>query len=90
MKKNKVIILGSGNAALCAGIAALEKGAEVLMVEKANEAEAGGNSRYTAGAMRFTYDSGEALIPLLLDPNDEKIANTDFGSYPIKQFEEDL
>jgi hypothetical protein len=51
----KVVIAGSGNAALCAGIAALEQGAEALILEKANANEAGGNSRYTAGAMRFVY-----------------------------------
>jgi len=50
-----VLVVGSGNAALCAAIAALEKGAKVVMIEKANEAEMGGNSRYTAGAMRFVY-----------------------------------
>ena len=61
----KIIIAGSGNAALCAGIAALEKGAEVLMLEKADEALAGGNTKYTAGAMRFAYESGEDLLPLL-------------------------
>jgi tricarballylate dehydrogenase len=32
----KVVIAGSGNAALCAGIAALEQGAEVLLLEKAD------------------------------------------------------
>ena len=48
-----IIIVGSGNAAMCAGIAALENGASVLMLEKADEALAGGNTKYTAGAMRF-------------------------------------
>ncbi|MEM6802289.1 MAG: FAD-dependent tricarballylate dehydrogenase TcuA [Bacteroidota bacterium] len=90
MSQKKVIVVGSGNAALCAGIAALEKGADVLMVEKANEAQAGGNSRYTAGAMRFVYNSHEDLLPLLLHPKDEKIGKTDFGSYPKEKFESDL
>ena len=35
-----VIVIGSGNAALCAGIAALEKGAKVLIGEKADKKEA--------------------------------------------------
>ena len=35
----KLIIVGSGNAALCAGISALEKGATVKILEKANELE---------------------------------------------------
>ena len=34
----KVIIAGTGNAALCAALAALENGADVLMLEKADEA----------------------------------------------------
>lgn len=87
---NSLIIIGSGNAALCAGIAGLEKGLRVLMLEKADEAEWGGNSRYTAGAMRFAYDSLADLEPLLLDPDDERIARTDFGSYSKSKFLGDL
>lgn len=86
----KVIVVGSGNAALCAGIAALEKGATVTIIEKANEAEAGGNSRYTAGAMRFVYNSNEEIMPLLLNPNDERIPNTEFGTYTKEKFQKDL
>ena len=63
----KVVIVGSGNAAMSAGIAALEAGADVLMLEKASEELAGGNTKYTAGAMRFSYESSEELIPLLTD-----------------------
>ena len=39
-----VIIVGSGNAALSAGIAALEKGADVTIYEKADKKLAGGNT----------------------------------------------
>jgi len=49
----KILIVGSGNAALCAGIAALEKGAAVQIFEKADEALSGGNTKYCAGAIRF-------------------------------------
>ena len=90
MSKKKVIVVGSGNAALCAGIAALEKGAEVLMLEKADEALAGGNTKYTAGAMRFPYDSGDDLMPLLRDPDDPRLPRTDFGSYTQAKMTEDL
>ncbi|MEO9825841.1 MAG: FAD-dependent tricarballylate dehydrogenase TcuA [Paracoccaceae bacterium] len=85
-----VVIVGSGNAALCAGVAALEAGASVLMLEKADDSLAGGNTKYTAGAMRFSYDSSEDLIPLLRDPNDPQLATTDFGSYTKEQFSSDL
>ena len=86
----QVIVVGSGNAALCAGIAALEQGAQVLMLEKADEGLAGGNTKYTAGAMRFAYDGTSDLLPLLKDPTDPRLNRTDFGSYPASKFTEDL
>jgi tricarballylate dehydrogenase len=85
-----VVIIGSGNAALCAGIAALEKGVKVLIVEKADKKEAYGNSRYTAGAMRFAYNSYDDLKPLLKNPDDERLPNSDFGSYTKEKFLGDL
>lgn len=90
MNHPDVIVVGSGNAALCAAIAALEKGASVLIIEKANEEEMGGNSRYTAGAMRFVYNGTDDILPLLKSPDDEKIAKTEFGSYTKGKFQKDL
>lgn len=86
----KIIIVGSGNAALCAGIAALEKGAKVEIYEKADKKLAGGNTKYTAGAMRFAYENGDELFHLLKDPDDKRIKNTDFGSYTKEKFSLDL
>lgn len=86
----QVIVVGSGNAALCAGIAALEAGAQVLMLEKADKALAGGNTKYTAGAMRFAYDGAHDLLPLLKDPDDPRLEITDFGGYTTAKFAEDL
>jgi tricarballylate dehydrogenase len=90
MDSKSIIVIGSGSAALCAGIASLEKGASVTMLEKADKQEFGGNSRYTAGAMRFAYNSFEDLKPLLLDPTDERLAISDFGSYTKEKFLSDL
>ncbi|MEM6499377.1 MAG: FAD-dependent oxidoreductase, partial [Pseudomonadota bacterium] len=90
MSGKSVIVVGSGNAALSAGIAALEAGAQVLMLEKAGPDMAGGNTKYTAGAMRFAYDQSEDLIPLLSSPDDPRIPNTDFGQYTKEKFASDL
>ena len=86
----KIIVVGSGNAAMSAGIAALEAGAEVTMLEKAPEALAGGNTKYTAGAMRFAYEQSEELYPLLSDPKDPRLSRTDFGQYTARKFSDDL
>lgn len=90
MSQKSVIVVGSGNAAMSAGIAALEAGASVLMLEKAPEDLAGGNTKYTAGAMRFAYETSEELLPLLSNPDDPRVAKTDFGQYSKEKFASDL
>lgn len=84
------IIVGAGNAAFCAAHAAREKGASVLMLECAPEAENGGNSRYTAGAIRFAYDGVDDIRALCPDLSEDQIAITDFGTYTTDQFFDDM
>ena len=88
--KRDVIVIGAGNAAFCAALAASEQGARVLVLERAPEAENGGNSRFTAGAMRFAYDGVEDLKALMPDLSPEEIATTDFGTYNEDQFFDDM
>ncbi|MDI3340986.1 MAG: FAD-dependent tricarballylate dehydrogenase TcuA [Sphaerobacter sp.] len=85
-----VVIAGTGNAAFCAAHAARERGARVLMLEKAPEAWIGGNSYFTAGAYRVAFDSLDELVALLADPSDERLARTDVPPYPAADFLADL
>ena len=85
-----VIVVGAGNAALCAALAAAETGARVKVLERAPEGESGGNSRFTAGAFRCVYDGVEDLRALMPDLTDAEIASTDFGTYAEAQFFEDM
>jgi tricarballylate dehydrogenase len=85
-----VIIVGAGNAAFCAAHAAREKGASVLMLERAPQSENGGNSRFTAGAIRFAYEGVDDIRALCPDLPEEQIAITDFGSYTTDQFYDDM
>jgi len=62
-----VVVVGAGNAALCAALAARESGVSVLVLECAPQAECGGNSRFTAGAMRVAYNGVDDLARLMPD-----------------------
>ena len=85
-----VVVVGGGNAGFCAALAARERGARVLVLERSGEEEAGGNSRFTAGAMRVAYDGVDDLRKLMPDLSDEEVARTDFGTYTEAQFLDDM
>lgn len=85
-----VVVVGAGNAALCAALAAREQGASVLVLERAPYAERGGNSRYTAGAIRLAFDGVDDLKKVMPDLSEHELATTDFGSYPADQFFADM
>jgi tricarballylate dehydrogenase len=90
MAEADVVVVGAGNAALCAALAAAEAGAKVLVLERAPEAEAGGNSRFTAGAFRCVYDGVDDLRALMPDLTDAEVASADFGTYGEAQFFDDM
>ncbi len=85
-----VVVVGAGNAALSAALSAREQGAAVVVLERAPEEECGGNSRFTAGAIRTVYDGVEDLKKLIPDLTEAEIARTDYGSYTRDQFYDDL
>ncbi|MEH7744863.1 FAD-dependent tricarballylate dehydrogenase TcuA [Neobacillus drentensis] len=85
-----IVVIGAGNAAMCAAIAARENGARVLVLEKAPEAEKGGNSTFTHGSIRFAYNGVEDLKQIMPDLTPEDIEVTDFGSYTEEEFFDDM
>jgi tricarballylate dehydrogenase len=85
-----VVVVGAGNAAMCAALAARENGANVIVLERAPQKERGGNSTFTAGAIRFAYNGVEELLKVVPDLTSEELENTDFGSYTEEQFYDDM
>src|SRR5947209_17158679 len=90
MQEYDVIVVGAGNAAFCAALAAREQGASVVMLEAAPEDEAGGNSRFTAGSIRVVYNGVEDIKTLVPDLTEAEVATTDFGTYTADQFFDDM
>ncbi len=85
-----VIVVGAGNAALCAALSAREHGADVTVLEKAPEAERGGNTYFTGGGFRFPYSGIGDILELIPDLSDAEQARVDVGAYPASRFRDDL
>ena len=84
----EVVVVGGGNAAYCAAHAAASRGRQVILLERAPRAEAGGNSFFTAGAIRMTHDGLDDLLDLI-EP-DERTARTEVPPYSVPRFREDM
>jgi len=69
-----VLVIGGGNAALCAAMTARESGAEVLILESAPQHFRGGNSRHTRN-LRYLHETGNDFLT---------------GPYPEDEFWDDL
>ncbi|RMZ83181.1 hypothetical protein DV738_g1360, partial [Chaetothyriales sp. CBS 135597] len=102
-----VVIIGSGNAGFSAAIAAKEvdPSLHVLLLEKAPESWAGGNSAFTAGAYRTVFSGLEDLLPIVSnvphaaaadknenenDDDDNLIGRLDVSPYTEDDFMNDL
>ena len=85
-----VLVVGGGNAGLCAAIAAREAGARVTVLEAAPPDRAGGNSAFTAGLMRVVFDGLDDIRALDPDLTDDEVAGTNFGTYTRQAFLDDL
>jgi len=85
-----VLVIGAGNAAANAALAAYETGASVAMLETAPEAARAGNSAFTGGAFRFVYEGVNDLLALAPDIAELDLANIDFGTYTEGQYFDDM
>jgi len=89
-KNYDVVVVGAGNAALTAALAATSLGAKVAILEKAPEHLRGGNSYFTGGLFRFAYNGIEDISELLPAITSEEKENIDVGSYKESEFYSDV
>ena len=68
-----VVVVGGGNAGFSAASTAAQEGAQrVLLVEKAPEGDAGGNTYFTAAGYRCCFDGLSDLLPILYQSDGTK------------------
>ena len=75
MRSADVVVVGGGIAGMSAAVRALEQGASVVLLERAPEAERGGNTRYTESYWRMRDESAVSD-----DFADKLVANS--GGHP--------
>ena len=85
-----VIVVGAGNAALSAAIAAREQTQSVLVIEKAPEYFRGGNTYFTGGIIRFAYNGLDDIRGLIPDLSETEANSIEVGQYTENQFYDDL
>lgn len=90
MSTHDVVVVGAGNAALCAALSARQNGARVRVVEKAPLAERGGNSRFSGALFRFAYRGVEDLRPLRPDVPPEVWPRVEVGEYGCERYVAEL
>ena len=89
-KEYDVIVVGAGNAALSAAIAARETCQSVMVVEKAPEYFRGGNTYFTGGIIRFSFDGLEDIKTVIPDMSPTEEGSVEVGSYTEDQFYDDM
>lgn len=88
MTKPEVIVVGGGNAGFSAALAAADRGRSVVLLERGDRGESGGNSFYTAGATRVAHGGLGDLLDIV-EP-DDRHAVTEVPPYPESEFVADL
>ena len=86
-----IIVIGGGSAAFSAAVSARQAGAaRVVMLEKAPEAEYGGNARYSGTGFRFVHGGAAEIRQFVPDLDDDEFATMVIPPYGADDFTADL
>jgi tricarballylate dehydrogenase len=86
-----VVIVGGATAGLEAAASAAQSGARrVLVIEKAPEAEAGGNARFSHTGFRFVHGGKEELAGFFAGTPESELALMQIPPYTSQDFTDDL
>ena len=90
-EKCDIIVIGGGSAAFDAAVSAKKAGAErIVMLEKAPEAEYGGNARFSGTGFRFVHGGAREIREFIPDVDDKTFATMHIPAYSAADFSADL
>ena len=91
IEKCDVVVIGGGSAAFEAAVAASEAGAKrVVMLEKAPQAEYGGNARYSGTGFRFVHGGADEIRQFVPNVDHATFATMVIPPYMASDFTADL
>src|SRR4029079_7603711 len=85
-----VVVMCAVSAGLTAALAARQQQTRVLLLDKCPKPARGGNTRFSGGGFRFTYNSLYDMPPLVPSLTHEEAATMHRGTYPKEEFFEDV
>lgn len=90
-----VVVVGAGNAGFSAALSAAESlgansGHRVLLIDKCPEDWAGGNSYFTAGAMRTVHGGLKDVLPIINNVDANLAKQVDLDPYTREDFLHDM
>ncbi|HEX9809073.1 MAG TPA: FAD-dependent tricarballylate dehydrogenase TcuA [Alphaproteobacteria bacterium] len=86
-----VVVIGAGSAAYEAAVAARQAGAErIVMLEKAAEADSGGNARFSHTGFRFVFSGPEEIRAFVPDTDEGFFRTLHIPPYTREDFLSDL
>lgn len=85
-----VVVVGGGNAALCAALSAHEHGARVVVLEAASKDDRGGNSRFAGSVFRATHHGLEDVKGVLSKEGLKDAERCTMSAYTPEMYRADL
>lgn len=86
-----IVVIGGGSAAFEAAVAARQAGADrVVMLEKASEAEYGGNARYSGTGFRFVHEGAAEIRAFVPEIDESLFRSMVIAPYGAADFQADL